>query len=131
MMCPSHLYWQPAASHPSHLIPPRGGIRCLFRFPAQGRHSVAMLVVAGYGMLVTGHIQQEITPHGPPTGHADSILARLHPNLQSASSVDDSTRSGLLLFQRVQQSIERLDELLDAFVFELLGGRVKVNPQLS
>ena len=42
-----------------------------------------------------------------------------------------SHRRGPLFLKRVHQPIECLDELLDAFVFELLGGSVQINPHFA
>jgi len=53
-------------------------------------------------------------------GHRTGVVCARSTNRRSA-----------LLFQGVHQEVECLVEFLDAFVLELLGGLIQINPHLS
>jgi len=67
----------------------------------------------------------------------DSELRRIFGAAPAFDGLHINTSTGLsyrrhpLLLKRVHQLIECLGELLDAFVFELLGHRVQVNPYFA
>ena len=58
-------------------------------------------------------------------------LARLRQSPDCLHSNRRSYRRDPLLLKRVHQLIECRDEFLDAFVFELLGDQVQINPHFT